>query len=296
MAVYDLEEQDKLEDLKAWWKQWGNSIAGIVIAVSIGVIGVQGWRWWTQQQAAKAAVLYDAVSAAARANDPAKAKEAMAQLADRYGGTGYAPRGALLVAALLFENGDAAGAKAQLAFVIDKSDDDELKQIARLRLAAILFDEKQYDEALRTLDARHDPSFAGLYADLRGDILVAAGRIDDARTAYQTAITQLDAKSPYRGFVQLKLDALPSSAAAAGAGPAATAGAGTAPATARAAAPAPAASAAAAGAPVAGAAASGAAAGAPVAGVAPSGAAGGAAVAGAAAPSSAATPVTPVSK
>ena len=221
MAVYDLEEQDKLDDLKAWWKQWGNTIAGIVIAVSIGVIGVQGWRWWSQQQAEQGAVLYDAVGAAARANDPAKAKDAMAQLADKYGRTGYAPRAALIVAAVLFDNGDPAGAKAQLASVIDKSAEDELKQIARLRLAAILFDEKQYDEALRTLDAKHDQPFAGIYADVRGDILAAAGRADEARKAYQTALAQLDPKSPYRNFVQVKHDALPGSfagASAAGAG------------------------------------------------------------------------------
>ena len=93
MAVYDLEEQDKLEDLKAWWKQWGNTIAGVVIAVCVGVIGVQGWRWWSQQQAERASVLYNAVSAAARANDVAKAKDAMAQLADKYGGTGIRAAG-----------------------------------------------------------------------------------------------------------------------------------------------------------------------------------------------------------
>ena len=204
MAVYDLEEQDKLDDLKAWWSQWGNTIAGVVIAVCVGVIGVQGWRWWSMQQAEQASVLYNAVSAAARANDTAKAKDAMAQLADKFGGTGYAPRAALIVAALLFENGDKAGAKAQLASVIDRNAEDELKQIARLRLAAILFDDKQYDEALRTLDAKHDESFAGIYADLRGDILAAAGRADDARAAYQTALTRLDAKSPYRNFVQVE--------------------------------------------------------------------------------------------
>jgi predicted negative regulator of RcsB-dependent stress response len=208
MAVYDLEEQDKLDDLKAWWKQWGNTISGIVIAVCVGVIGVQGWRWWSMHQAEQAAVLYNAVSAAARANDTAKAKDAMAQLADKFGGTGYAPRAELIVAALLFDNGDTAGAKAQLASVIDKSSEDALRQIARLRLAAILFDEKHYDEALRTLDAKHDESFAGLYADLRGDIFAAAGRKDDARAAYQTALTRLDARSPYRNFVQVKLDAL----------------------------------------------------------------------------------------
>ena len=206
MAVYDLEEQDQLEDLKSWWKQWGNTVAGVVLAVCLGILGVQGWRWWSQHQAEQASVLYNAVSTAARANDVAKVKDAMAQLADKFGGTGYAPRAALIVAALLFEAGDAAGAKLQLASVIDKDADDELKAIARLRLAAILFDEKQYDAALRTLDAKHGESFAGIYDDARGDILVAAGRAEEARKAYQAALAHLDAKSPYRNFVQLKLD------------------------------------------------------------------------------------------
>ena len=215
MAAYDLEEQDQLEDLKAWWRQWGNTVAGIVIALSIGVVGVQGWRWWTQQQAAHASVLYDAVSAAVRANDAAKAKDAMSQLADKYGGTGYAPRAALIVAAQFFENGDAAGAKAQLAWVIDKSSEDELKQVARLRLAGILLDEKQYDEGLRVLDAKHDQPFAGVYADMRGDVLAAAGRTEEARNEYETALAQLDSKSAYRNLVQLKFDALPASAGSA---------------------------------------------------------------------------------
>ena len=231
--AYDLEEQDQLEDLKAWWKQWGNTIAGVVIAVSVGVIGVQGWRWWTQQQAAQAAAVYDALNAAVRANDAAKAKEAMAQLADKFAGTGYAPRAALLLAAQLFENGDTAGAKAQLGWVIDKSSEDELKQIARLRLAEVLLDEKQYNEALRVLDAKHDQPFAAIYADTRGDVLAAAGRSDEARNEYQTALAQLDPQSTYRNFVQLKLDALPAGAAPAGA--AATGAGATQPATASAA-------------------------------------------------------------
>jgi predicted negative regulator of RcsB-dependent stress response len=217
MAVYDLEEQDQLEDLKTWWRQWGNTIAGVVIAVCVGVIGVQGWRWWTQQQAEKGSVLYNAVSAAARTNDVAKAKDAMGQLADKYGGTAYTPRAALILAATLYEAGDKAGAKAQLASVIDRGSEDELKEIARLRLAAMLFDDKQYDDALRTLDAKHDDAFAGIYADMRGDILVAAGRNAEARAAYQTALARFDPKSPYRNFVQLKLDTQGGPVAAAGA-------------------------------------------------------------------------------
>ena len=233
MAAYDLQEQEQLEDLKAWWKQWGNTISGVVIAVCAGVIAVQGWRWWSAQQAEKASVLYSAVSAAARSNDIAKAKDAMTQLADRYGSTASAPRAALLLASTLHEAGDKAGAKAQLALVIDRDSEPELKEIARLRLAALLMDDKQYDEALRTLDAKHDDAFAGIYADMRGDILVAAGRNAEARTAYQTALARFDQRSPYRNYVQVKLDTLGGAVAAgtqpAGAANIPAAGAATAP-------------------------------------------------------------------
>jgi predicted negative regulator of RcsB-dependent stress response len=208
MAVYDIEEQEKLDDLKAWWNQWGNLVSGVVIAVALGVFAVQGWRWWQGNQAEQASVLFTAVSAAAKANDVEKAKEAAGQLASRFGGTGYAPRAALLVSKLMFDAGDTAGATAQLQFVLDRASEDELKQIARIRLAEIQFETKQYDNALRTLDAKRDEPFAGVYEDLRGDILAAAGRISEARTAYQTALTKLDSKGPYHGFVQAKLDAI----------------------------------------------------------------------------------------
>lgn len=208
MAVYDLEEQEKLDDLKAWWQQWGNLVSGVVLAVALGILGVQAWRWWQGSQAEQASVLFTAVDAAAKANDVEKAKEASAQLGARFGGTGYAPRAALLVAKLMFDAGDTAGATAQLQSVLDRSNEDELKQVARIRLAEIQFDAKQYDDALRTLDAKRDEPFAGVYEDLRGDILAAAGRTSEARTAYQTALTKLDAKSPYYSFVQAKLDAI----------------------------------------------------------------------------------------
>jgi predicted negative regulator of RcsB-dependent stress response len=208
MGVYDLEEQEKLEDLKAWWKQWGGMITVGVVLACVVIIAVQGWRLWTQHQADQASTLYGAVSSAMRSNDLPKAKDATAQLTDQYGRTAYAPAAALMLAKMLWDSGDKAGAKAQLLWVIDKSSDDEMKQIARFRLAETALDAKAYDEALRTLDAKHDEPFAGLYADLRGDILAAAGRAGEARASYQTALAKLDPKSPYRNFVQVKLDAL----------------------------------------------------------------------------------------
>lgn len=224
MAVYDLEEQDKIDDLKAFWGRWGNAISAAVIAVCVAYVGVQGWRWYQSKQAEDAAVLYGAVASGVRASDVPKARDAMLQLADRFGRTGYAPRAALLYAKLAWDQGDKAGAKSQLQWVIDRAGEDELKQVARYRLAEALLDEKQYDQALATLDAKHSDPFAGLYADLRGDALAAAGRVDDAKAAYQTALAKFDAKSSYRNYVQVKLDSLPGGAdAAAKAGSAAAA-------------------------------------------------------------------------
>lgn len=208
MAVYDLQEQETIDDLKAWWTRWGTLVAAIVIAVAVAVVAIQGWRWWKSSQTEAAGALYSAVAAASRGEDPGKAKEAMATLADKYAGTGYAGRAALLRAKQLWNEGDKAGAKAQLTWVVDYASDDDLKQIARYRLAEALLDEKNYDEALKVLDAKHSDAYAGLYADLRGDALAAAGRREDARAAYQVALAKIDAKTAYRQFVQVKLDAM----------------------------------------------------------------------------------------
>jgi predicted negative regulator of RcsB-dependent stress response len=219
MAVYDLEEQEKIDDLKAFWKRWGNTISAAIIAVCVAYLGVQGWRWWTTKQAEEGSVLYGAVASATREKDVAKARDAMAQLASKFSGSGYSPRAALMYAKLLWDKGDKAEARTQLTWVIDRTSDEELKAVARYRLAEALLDEKNYDQALATLDARHPDPFAGLYADLRGDALTAAGRVAEARTAYQSALAKLDAKSAYRNYVQVKLDALGgATASAAGAG------------------------------------------------------------------------------
>jgi len=211
MAVYDLEEQEKLATLKAWWEEYGKYVSGAVTVVCVIIIAVQGWRWYTRSQSEKAAVLYNAVSqgvAQAGSGNSEKAKDAGAQLLDKYSGSAYASRAALLLAKLAIDSGDKAAAKAHLQWVIDRASEDEMKQIARLRLAYVLLDEKAYDDALRTLDAKHDDKMDGLYADAKGDILVASGKVAEARAAYQSALAKVDPKGGMRAYVQLKLDSL----------------------------------------------------------------------------------------
>ena len=104
--------------------------------------------------------------------------------------------------------GQADAAKASLAWVAENAVEEEMRTIARMRLAAVLADAKQYDEALKTLDAAKAAGFEGLVADRRGDVLLAQGKKDEARSAYQTAYAAMGEKVDYRRLVEAKLTTL----------------------------------------------------------------------------------------
>jgi predicted negative regulator of RcsB-dependent stress response len=207
MAYYDLEEQEQIDAIKSWWQQYGTLvILGIGLALA-AVAGYQIWAWQKNKQATEAADLYASLHKSVRSGDTKQAREAAATLTERYGSTGYASLAALVAARVNFEAADLTAAKQNLQWVIDHSRDEDFKSLARLRLAMVLLDEKQYDGALQLLDVKPEHPMAGLYADLRGDVLMAKGAPADARAAYQTALEKTDAQSPYRNLIQLKIDA-----------------------------------------------------------------------------------------
>ncbi|TAG78138.1 MAG: hypothetical protein EAZ24_00400 [Burkholderiales bacterium] len=209
MAAYDLDEQEKLGDLKAWWARNGNIVTGIVVVLALAVAGTQGWKWWNKKQANEASTLYFAINEGIQKNEAAKIKDAAAQLLEKFPSTGFAPRGALLAAKAAFDANDLDGAKKNLEWVVANSKEDELKNVARLRLAAVLMDKKEFDAALAALDAKHHESFAGLFLDAKGDVFKLQGKFADAKTAYEEALKKLDSKGSQRQITQLKLDSLP---------------------------------------------------------------------------------------
>lgn len=205
----DLEEQEKLEELKAWWKQHGGFIAAVLLAVAVGFVGWQGWRWYELDQAASASVLYDTITKAAQANDAKALRDASGTLVESYPRTLYASMGALVVARYYFDRNDLKSAKAQLQWVIERSGSDDFKDLARLHLAAVLLDEKAYDEALKLLEAKPGAAYDAQYAALRGDLLVAKNQSAEAKAAYKLALEKSDKKDgAFQESVRMRLEAL----------------------------------------------------------------------------------------
>jgi predicted negative regulator of RcsB-dependent stress response len=206
--AYDLEEQEQIDVVKAWWKANGNTVLlGVAVFVAI-VAGIQGWRYYQHQQMTQAAGLYEALQGAAEKQDAKNVREIAGQLMDRFPRTAYASRAALSAARSNHEAGDGKSAKAQLQWVMEHTNSDEIRDVARLQMAGMLLDEKNHEEALKLLESKHGAGFDGLYADMKGDVLLASGKSEEARAAYQLALEKMDPAGGYRGLVQLKLDGL----------------------------------------------------------------------------------------
>jgi predicted negative regulator of RcsB-dependent stress response len=206
--AFDLEEQEQIAELKQAWKQYGKLAVTLLVVALVAFAATQGWRYYTHRQSEQASALFTQFGEAVRKNDVKEIRAIGKRLMDDFGSTAYGPSAALLLAKTNYEAGDLASAAAELQWTIDKAKDAETAELARLRLASILLDQKKYDDALKLLEAQHSAAMDTLYADLRGDVLVAQGKSVEARAAYKTAIDKSLPNSSYRSIVQIKLDAL----------------------------------------------------------------------------------------
>ena len=192
MATYDLEEQEQIEELKTWWKLHGTMITAVIVALAIGVVGWQGWNWWQRSQSNQAAQLYGGIQQALEQQDVKRVRLIAGELIDKYASTSYASLAAMLAGKVLVESGDTKSAQAQFGWVAENAKDPGLRDLARLRQAIVLAEEKSFDEALKQLAVPPAPSFMARYLEVRGDILMAQGKPAEARTAYVEAYKQFD--------------------------------------------------------------------------------------------------------
>jgi predicted negative regulator of RcsB-dependent stress response len=208
MSTLDLQEQEQVDALKSWWGENGKWVIGAVVVALLGFSGVQFWKNHQAQQAGEAAKLFSEVIRQTQSNDAKRVNDAVAALVDKFGSSAYAPRAQFVAVQANLQVKDIARAKTQLQWIIEHAAETSLQDTARLKLASILLDEKKFDEAMTLLNATHPDAFTGLYADLKGDVLSAQGKTEEAKAAYKQALTKIEPKSMYRNLVQLKLDGL----------------------------------------------------------------------------------------
>lgn len=208
--AYDLQEQESIDQLKAWWEKWGTPITAVVCAGCLAFAGWNGWQWWKRNEAAKAAGAYMALQQAAMANDAKNIASLSNGLLESYGSTVYAPLGALVASKAALAAGNLDDAAAKLKWIVDQSGRPEFDTIARVRLAGIYFDAGKLDDAIAVLDgAKPTERQNSLVLDRRGDVLAAKGDVKGARECWMKVL-----EAPYRGdpilkVVEYKLNALP---------------------------------------------------------------------------------------
>lgn len=208
MAHYDLEEQEQLAQIKHFWNRYGNLIAGVLIVVFGGIAAFNGWNYWQRTQASKAAILFDQVERASLAKDKALMERSITDIKTQFGRTVTASQAALLVASTYVDMGEPDAAKAALQWVAESSKDAEYQGIARLRLAALAIEAKQWDDANRWLSFAFGDALKPLVADRQGDVWALQGQPDKAKAEYQKAWDTMDKSSEYRRLLAVKLASL----------------------------------------------------------------------------------------
>jgi predicted negative regulator of RcsB-dependent stress response len=185
--VSEFSEQEQMELAKGWLKANG---LWIIAGIAIGAGGLGGYRWYQERravQAEAASARYEELLDAFTRNDRTRGETLAAELNGEYAWTPYAALGNLIAARVQVDANELDKAAASLKTVIDTSAEQEIKLIARVRLARVQCAQGKYDDALTTLKVEDVGEFAPRFADARGDVLLAKGDRSGALREYLTA-------------------------------------------------------------------------------------------------------------
>ncbi len=205
--AYDLEEQEQLDEFKAWWKKNGKQATNLVIVALLAYVAWQGYQYWQNKKASEASGIYQSL-VTIDASKVAEIKAQASKLMDGFNGTPYAGRAAVLLAKAEFVGKDSKAAKADLQWAIDHAKESAVQAIASLQLASILLEEKDYESALKVLDGKMDAGYIGLRDEMKGNVYLAQGKQAEAKKAFESALNNLDAGGAMYQATKLKLESL----------------------------------------------------------------------------------------
>ena len=214
----DLQEQEQLDSIKSFWKQYGNLITWTLVLVLGAFAAWNGWNWYQREQGIKASAMFDELDRSVQAGDAERSAKIFSDLQTRYPAAQWTAQGGLMLARLQIEKGQGDAATQVLRWVVDKSKDEGLRALAALRWAGIELDAKRWDEALKALESANVKGYEALVSDRRGDILLAQGKPQQASEALLSAWKGLPETVEYRRVVEAKLNTLGVSPASAASG------------------------------------------------------------------------------
>ena len=211
----DLEEQEQLDSLKAFWEKYRSLIMGVVTAVLFVFAAYNGWQWWKNSQATEAGKLYETMMGSIEKGNKEQSMQAADDLQKQFSGTSYAPMASLIAAKLAADAGDAAKSQAYLRWVSEKATNEGYQALGKLRLATALMDEgsaKSLAEADAILKGKPTLGFEPLWLERRGDWYLVQGKNADARASYLQAWKLLEKSKEFpqeaRSLLKVKLDAV----------------------------------------------------------------------------------------
>lgn len=205
MDIYASDEE-KAEEIKQWWRDNGRSIiAGVVIGVA-AVFGGRYWLNYQQVQAEHASVIYQQSAAYISQQDTEAAQAATQELMQNYKSTAYAVFAAMQMAESSVNQGELSAAEDYLSWVVDHAELNSHQELAKLRLARLMFSQGKNEQALELTTASEVSAFSSLFAELEGDIKLAMGDKVAAHAAYQRAVLSLAVGEPRQRLLQMKID------------------------------------------------------------------------------------------
>lgn len=212
MEVYE-SEREQIDAIKKWWKQNGKAVmAGLVLGL-ISLVAWQQWQAYHKGQREGASMEYEVLIGELQQNNQQAVRDRGKRIMGEYANTPYAMMTGLILAKMSVESGDLPGARAYLQTVVNDAKQSQIKQLAQLRLARVMLAQGEADAALKLINETSNVGYVALHNEIKGDILVALGKKDEARAAYQAALKALESGQD-KSVLQMKLDDLGGSAEA----------------------------------------------------------------------------------